>query len=463
LLLAATAAMTALSPRLTVVTDPTTRPVGLLVALAVAAGLIYLAWLWLIHRGLRSDGAMAGQARDSGRGLPVSSVRSMLILILATGVLMRLVASFGQPVLEDDFYRYLWDGGLTAAGINAYAWPPDQVVAVRDGDTAVAAPEVIVGKAGEAGPVIDRINHPHVRTIYPPVAQVAFAAAHVISPWRITGWRVVIWLSDLAALGMLAVLLRRLGLPAVWLAVYWCNPLLVKEFYLRLHMDVLLMPLLPAAALLATGRRWAGTTAAVALAMAVKVWPVLLAPIALKWATGDFRRRAIGGTVIATAGLAMLAIMVGGRGVLDAGPTVYAATWYNNDGLFRLIRWTWDAVLSPISTEAYVANTAARATVAILVLGWTLAQTLRPVADNRALVHRMLMIVAALFLLSPTQFPWYYTWLVPLLVVRPHPSLLLYTALLPLYHLHYEHPWVIWVQHVPVWLAISWEVARTRR
>ena len=61
----------------------------------------------------------------------------------------------------------------------------------------------------------------------------------------------------------------------------------------------------------------------------------------------------------------------------------------------------------------------------------------RPVRDDRDLMRRCMWAVAIMFLISPTKFPWYFIWLLPLLAVRPRWSLLALTALLPLYHLQY--------------------------
>ena len=71
------------------------------------------------------------------------------------------------------------------------------------------------------------------------------------------------------------------------------------------------------------------------------------------------------------------------------------------------------------------------------------------------------------FLLSPAQFPWYYTWLVPFLVVVPSPALLLLTALLPLYYLRFYLDirdqsrlfdyGIVWVEFLPVWLLLARE------
>ncbi len=54
--------------------------------------------------------------------LPVS--RFLLAAMLLIGLLMRALLFDSYPVLEIDFYRYLWDGAVLANGFNPYALPP---------------------------------------------------------------------------------------------------------------------------------------------------------------------------------------------------------------------------------------------------------------------------------------------------------------------------------------------------
>jgi len=74
-----------------------------------------------------------------------------------------------------------------------------------------------------------------------------------------------------------------------------------------------------------------------------------------------------------------------------------------------------------------------------------------------------LFIVGAAFLLSPTQFPWYWLWCLPLLTLGPSLPLLLYTALLPLYYVQSLTPLVYWIEHLPVWGLLAWQFVRVMR
>ena len=51
--------------------------------------------------------------------------RAMLPIILATGLVARLVVLVAPPLLSTDLYRYVWDGRVQAAGINPYRYIPN--------------------------------------------------------------------------------------------------------------------------------------------------------------------------------------------------------------------------------------------------------------------------------------------------------------------------------------------------
>jgi hypothetical protein len=96
----------------------------------------------------------------------------------------------------------------------------------------------------------------------------------------------------------------------------------------------------------------------------------------------------------------------------------------------------------------------------------------RPIKKSHDVFERSLLVVAATFVLSPTQFPWYYVWLAPFLAVRFRLSLALFTILLPLYYVRYYlgahaqvdifNRLIVFVEHLPVWLLLAWEWAKNK-
>jgi hypothetical protein len=102
-----------------------------------------------------------------------------------------------------------------------------------------------------------------------------------------------------------------------------------------------------------------------------------------------------------------------------------------------------------------------------ILAGWVAWLAWRPVKSPTDMARRMLLAVAGLFLLSPTQFPWYGLWMLPLLALTPKFSLLLLMVLLSLYHARYTFDardnvavfdnWLVWLEYVPVWVILVWE------
>lgn len=165
--------------------------------------------------------------------------RWLLIWIFGIGLVARLLMFF-TPILEDDHYRYLWDGGVVASGFNPYQYAPKAFL--TPSETIIPSELKILAK--EAGTILQHVNHPELRTIYPPLAQGTFALAHWISPWSLSAWRVVLLVTDVSTLILLSYVLFIFGFPMKGLVVYWWNPLLIKEIYNSGHMDVLLFPFL---------------------------------------------------------------------------------------------------------------------------------------------------------------------------------------------------------------------------
>jgi hypothetical protein len=93
----------------------------------------------------------------------------------------------------------------------------------------------------------------------------------------------------------------------------------------------------------------------------------------------------------------------------------------------------------------------------------------RPLFPKTALVT----VTGALVLVSPTQFPWYFLWLLPLLALEPVWPLLAMTVTLPLYYLRFYYLGVdevryfdnviVWLEWVPVWVALLiWLFSRAK-
>ena len=393
---------------------------GSFLAIYALAFVCYAAGAWAIER--------AG-------GAP----RATLGLVLGIAVVSRLALLPTPPTLSTDAYRYVWDARVARAGLSPYAYPP-------------TAPEVSVFRDREIYP---RLNHSTWRTIYPPGAQVFFRAVYALAPDSVRAMKVGVALAELAALGLMLLLVKRLGLPSSRVVVYAWNPLVLVEVWGSAHLDGLVLPAVVGATLAAVTRRPRSVAALLAAGALIKLYPVLLLPLllgaALEREDGPVElgaramtaARWVGPTAIFAAVVALgYAPLAGlGREVLGSLPR-YVSEEYFNPGLVRSL------VNHPALTLGAVLTWAAWATC------WR---------DGASLAMRARRLAGGSTVLGPNVFPWYAAWVVPFLALAPSPSWISFTGTVMLaYTFFLATPWAIpaWarvVEFAPVGLAaLGW-------
>ena len=456
------AAIAFLAPKFIYGTDLLERPIIPFIALLMVSALIYLI------------------AVSHTRALFPS--RNFFITTITLGLIMRATLFLSNPILEDDYYRYLWDGGVTASGHNPYAHIPENVRTGRD-------TQALGQLARESVEVAARVNHPELGTVYPPVAQAAFAIAHVIKPWSIYPWKAILLFADIATLCLLIAILRKTGLPETRILIYWWNPLLIKEIYNAAHMDLLVVMFLALAIYFAVHQKTLRTFLALTAAIATKLWPVILIPLLLRHSSALKPERK---QVLLLSGALLLILLIPTLWAIPLGQKsgllAYGQHWEMNDLLYMLIHQGIQTLTDTLGLNPSPATGAsgilsglrsavtphllARITVATLLLLWILFLAKKRTPQTPDTLNRLTLATAALFMLSPTQFPWYYLWILPLLTLSPRPSLLLLTLTLPLYYLkfHYDahntidtfHTTIPYIEFTPTLLLLTYEAITTR-
>ena len=416
-----------------------------------AMGLVFVALAYAVWK-------TAGTRQDT---------RALLFATLALGLVFRLILIPSEPVLEDDYQRYLWDGGVSAAGLNPYAVSPGDVLDAR-------APVDYLPLAAEAGLTLQRVNHPELRTIYPPVAQAAFALAHVVAPYELWAWKALCLLGDMATLGVLLLLLASVGRSPLWALLFWWNPLVLKEHINSGHMEALLVPLVLAAVWHATRRRPAVATIGLGLAAGIKIWPVLLIPLVWRQLWGHWKElAACAGGLAAMLTLWTIPIIIGG---LDetSGFVAFADRWQTNSALFPALHAGMTELLALTGVEAIAAQSGAitRGLLVVIVGAVALAVAWRPTTSVADLVGCAALVTATLFLLSPAQFPWYAVWVLAFLPLVPRLGFIALAVTMPLYYVGFHHlaretydvqrDVIVWLVWIPIWALLLLEWARSQ-
>jgi alpha-1,6-mannosyltransferase len=265
-------------------------------------------------------------------------------------------------------------------------------------------------------------------------------------------------------LALLLAALRDIARPLIWSALYWWNPLVIKELFNSGHMEAVVMAPVLLALLLAVRQRPIAAVTALGIAAGAKVWPVLLLPLLVRPLVADWRRLVIALAVFAVLGaLWMWPIWLGG---LDqtSGFVAYATKWQTNSAFFPVLEKSLGGAAGLLGASPDWGNKLLRSALALAIGGFALWLAWKPSVDATQLLRRAALICAALVLLSPAQYPWYAIWFLPFLVFLPLRTFLVLTATLPLYYTFFhfnarEHPevfrnWIVWAIWLPAWTAL---------
>ena len=385
-----------------------------------AAFTLYLAALWCVRKAERRDGSKRH----------IALVVGFIILI---GVISRLLLVGMTPTLSDDIYRYRWDGLVQQAGVDPYLYPPNHSAldSLRDGQDQL-------------------INFPHLRTVYPPLTELAFLAATTFSAsLTVQKWPFLIGEGILIAALLAVLVLRRRSM--LWVLAYAWHPLPILEIAGSGHNDALGIAMLWLGIAAWELRRYSAASFSWALAFLSKYAAVLLVPW---WWLRRVGRSQFGfflalSIVPLVAHPTVLTAITGSLGAMSA-------RFGSNGSVHSLL-----AFLLGSSLVARVI-----CAVAWVAFAWWWA---RREAD---VVRYLLGVMAAGAVLSPVLHPWYLVWLIPAFCFwRPCPLVVLTGTVALSYTVWpgrlatgvWEIPtWAHILEYAPVGILGLWEVWRCR-
>lgn len=329
--------------------------------------------------------------------------RSAVWFVIGIAVLMRAALLPSLPFLSSDIYRYVWDGRVQAAGINPYAYIPADPTLAHLRDEAVY-------------PLINRKDY--ARTIYPPAAQVVFAAVGQVSD-GVTGMKLA--MLGFEALGMLCMLLvlRIADLPPERILIYAWNPLALWSFACDGHVDAIAVGLLGLALLARARRRDSLAGAVLGAATLVKFLPMVVAP-ALVRGGRLWRPMLVGAMVIAILYLPYLAAgknlfgFFGSYGSEEGFDT--GVGYWLLAGLSRLGIAPSDMLRSYLICAGLV--------LAALALWIARGRTREGASDAVALCRDTAILAAVATFAASPHYAWYYPWLALPAIVAPIPAVI---------------------------------------
>ena len=192
---------------------------------------------------------------------------------ICSALIFRLVFFLAIPALSDDFYRFIWDGRLWAAGYHPFKELPGYYL-----QTSTEIP-------GINPSLYDHLNSKGYFTIYPPLAQAIFWIAVALFPNSILGsvvvMRLFILAAEVASIMLLKKLLAHFGLDTKNVLLYALNPLVILELTGNLHFEALVVCFLLLAIYLACRSKWVRAGMSFGLAVCAKLVPLIFLPLFL--------------------------------------------------------------------------------------------------------------------------------------------------------------------------------------
>ncbi len=365
-----------------------------------------------------------------------------LALILGVAALLRAMVLVFPPFLSNDLYRYIWDGWVQLAGINPFAFIPDD-------------PHLAFLRDAVVFPNINRAAY--APTIYPPAAQMLFAASAGVS--RVLHLPPVLGLKifeagfEAGTIWALLRLLRAAGQPVSRVLIYAWNPVPVWEFASSGHVDVFAVTFIALALLAAVTARPGWAAAALAAATLIKLLPVILVPAL--WRRWDWK------FAFVFAGLMVVfyaPYLSAGWHVLGFLPGYTAQEGIDSGhGLLALDALAALAPLPTWSAKIYLVLLA----VALAALGLVVLLRRRPqTAQARAVA--MLLLGGALMAGMSPHYPWYYPFLLVPACIAPCPAALWLVTASPALYLDPAHTGLLWpgLVFAPAILLALWQRLR---
>ncbi|MDA8016348.1 MAG: DUF2029 domain-containing protein [Thermoanaerobaculia bacterium] len=451
----------------------------------VGTGLLSCLGYWILSFGIRAD----GEARDVWTFLGVlsglfglyfatvvwihrSQIPPRATTILAWAIAFRILllpagltpeswtadlhddvtsASVGyRPFLlyDNDVWRYLWDGHVSAHGFDPFADTPRELELLSDeGDPAAE----MLFEEELWQDIFDRTSFHAYRSVYPPAAQLLFRGLHWVAPGSVLALKLILVAFDLGTCFLVVALLRRFQRPTSAVLLYAWNPLAIKEIAGSGHLDAMMIFFLVLAVYWLVHRRTRLSLVAFGLSVLSKLTPILVVGLFLR--RSSWRHWPWFGTTL----LAGFLPYVYSWAEILRGIAAFSREWMFNPGLWALWKWTAEALNLPGRPIASAVSGA----LTLAVIAWTLR---RDSGQHEALVRGIFLILGAYLVLSATVMPWYLLWALPFVAIRPGFSWLVLTWLSLLSYLIYidqvEHPVWLWIEFSVYFAVLGWEVLR---
>ncbi|MBC7493773.1 MAG: polyprenol phosphomannose-dependent alpha 1,6 mannosyltransferase MptB, partial [Flavobacterium sp.] len=191
------------------------------------------------------------------------------------GLIFRSVFLLSTPFLSQDFYRFIWDGRLIMQHVSPFEFAPNSIINTTT-----------ISQARQLFDGMGNLSAGHYSN-YPPVNQLFFASAALLSSKSILGSIIILRLeiiaADVAIYFIGKNILQRLSLNQNAIFLYFLNPLVIIELSGNLHFEGVMLCFFLCGIYFLIQKKIAAAAMFIALSISTKLLPLMLLPIFFKY------------------------------------------------------------------------------------------------------------------------------------------------------------------------------------
>jgi len=395
-----------------------------------------------------------------------SSTTKDLIYLLMIGFIIRIILIPTDPILSDDVYRYLWDGKVFYNGFNPFSHAPASINLEYLKDATI----------------YPFVNFPEIPTVYAPFSQIIFAISYILG-YNVIVWKLILLFFECIIVLFIYKLINHFSMNPMRLAIYLLNPLVVIETYGSGHLDMIGACFLIIGIYYFYKNKIGLSLLTFIVSILVKYNPlIMILPLIKK----KFLQKAF---IIISSVILVLFLFTQNSTIPTAGMITFVNRWEFNGLLYKVFIFIYDSLGGPAQKwfsfayngrieDFYLEGKLYYKVLSLLIIIFIVIDQFKKLKMTENFkginyLQPVLFVGMSMFLLSPTLYPWYLIWIIPLLVFLPNWSWLIFTMLIQLsyfvlqdYSLHgvwKESNLILWLQYLPFYGLLIFEYLDRRK
>lgn len=378
---------------------------------------------------------------------------SAVKFFLGGAIAFRLLFLFSIPALSDDYFRFIWDGELSANHLNPFLYTPSEVLR----DSSIIIPRL-------DGEMYTGLNSPNYYSVYPPVMQFVFWLCAKLSTSTLQAiviMRIVIILCELGTLYLLIKLLDKFKQPLYSVLLYAFNPLVIVELTGNLHFEAVMIFFLILALYCLTSNKILISATALGLSICSKLVPLVLLPVLLRHL--GVKKFVVYSLIVGVVSITLFIPFVSNDLVANISESIglYFQTFEFNASLYYLIREVgyWVKGYNIISASG-------KALPIVFIIFYGVYLMRQKSSELHEVFNYSVWVLAVYYVLALIVHPWYLSLLVVLATFTNLKFPIVWSAMIGITYITYqttpykENLYGVAIEYIVVLIAVIYDLKR---